>query len=94
MKTKKEKSFGNPKSFGDVNFPKHLTPKIIHSALFVHNAPSKEEIKVRVEYCAKEIGDEAMSFAMALLVLPDLMESTQRSPEYKAWQEMKKKKLN
>ena len=25
MKTKKEKAFGNPTSFGDVNFPKHLT---------------------------------------------------------------------
>ena len=78
----------------DIDFPKHLTPEIIHSALFVHNAPTKEEILTRTKYCAKQIGDEAMSFAMALLVLPDLMESTQRSPEYKAWQEMKQKKLN
>ena len=92
--TSKPKAFGSSVAFGDVNFPKWLTPKVIHSALFVHNAPTKEEIRTRVEYCAKQIGDEAMAFAMALLVLPDLMESTQRSPEYKAWQEMKKKKLN
>ena len=92
--TSKPKAFGSSVAFGDVNFPKWLTPKVIHSALFVHNAPTKEDIRTRVEYCAKQIGDEAMSFAMALLVLPDLMESTQRSPEYKAWQEMKKKKLN
>ena len=94
MKTKKEKSFGNPKSFGDVNFPKHLTPKIIHSALFVHNAPSKEEIKSRVEHCAKQIGDEAMSYAMALLVLPTLMNNMQQSEEYKDWKQSRIKTLN
>jgi hypothetical protein len=92
--TSKPKAFGSSVAFGDVNFPKWLTPKVIHSALFVHNAPTKEEIRTRVEYCAKQIGNEAMAFAMALLVLPDLMESAQRSPEYKAWQEMKQKKLN
>ena len=94
MKTKKEKSFGNPKSFGDVNFPKHLTPKIIHSALFVHNATSKEEIKSRVEHCAKQIGDEAMSYAMALLVLPTLMNNMQQSEEYKDWKQSRIKTLN
>ena len=94
MKTKKEKSFGNPKSFGDVNFPKHLTPKIIHSALFVHNAPSKEEIKSRVEHCAKQIGDEAMSYAMALLVLPTLMNNMEQSQDYQDWKQQRFKTLN
>jgi len=94
MKTKKEKAFGNPKSFGDVNFPKHLTPKIIHSALFVHNAPTQEEIKVRVEYCAKQIGDEAMSYAMALLVLPTLMNNMEQSQDYKDWKQSRIKTLN
>jgi len=95
MKTKTEKQFGNSKSFGkDVLFPKHLTPKIIHSALFVHNADSKEETVKRVEYCAKEIGDQAMSFAMALLVLPTLMDNMQQSDEYKDWQQSRIKSLN
>ena len=95
MKTKTEKAFGNSKSFGkDVLFPKHLTPKIIHSALFVHNADSKEETIKRVEYCAKEIGDEAMSFAMALLVLPHLMDSMANSNEYKDWKQSRIKTLN
>ena len=95
MKTKTEKQFGNSKSFGkDVLFPKHLTPKIIHSALFVHNADSKEETVKRVEYCAKEIGDQAMSFAMALLVLPTLMDNMQQSNEYKDWQQSRIKTLN
>ena len=95
MKTKTEKQFGNSKSFGkDVLFPKHLTPKIIHSALFVHNASNKEDTMKRVEYCAKEIGDQAMSFAMALLVLPTLMDNMQQSNEYKDWQQSRIKTLN
>jgi len=95
MKTKTEKQFGNSKSFGkDILFPKHLTPKIIHSALFVHNASSKEETIKRVEYCAKEIGDEAMSYAMALLVLPWLMEQGRDTQEYKDFTTSRKKTIN
>ena len=92
---KKEKSFGSSKAFGggkDISFPKHLTPEIIHSALFVYNAP-KEEVAVRIKHCAKHIGDEAMSYAMALLVLPELQKMTMQSDEYKEWKLMKDKKL-
>ena len=79
----------------DINFPKHLTPEIIHCALFVHNAPTKEEIKVRVEYCAKQIGNEAISYAMALLVLPTLMDNMQQhSQDYKDFIASRKKTLN
>ena len=95
MKTKTEKQFGNSKSFGkDVLFPKHLAPKIIHSALFIHNADCKEETMKRVAHCVKEIGEEAMSYAMALLVLPTLMNSMQQSDEYKGWQQSRIKTLN
>ena len=93
---KKEKSFGSSKAFGggkDISFPKHLTAEIIHSALFVYNAP-KEEVPVRVQYCAKQIGDEAMSYAMALLVLPELQKMTMQSDEYKSWQQSRIKTLN
>jgi|TARA_R110002020_G_scaffold95075_2_gene228300 hypothetical protein len=78
----------------DINFPKHLTPEIVHTALYVHNAPSNEDIKQRVEYCAKQIGDEAMAFAMALLVLPTLMDNMAQSQTYKDWKESKKKTIN
>ena len=89
----KQKQFG--KSFGkDISFPKHLTPEIIHSALFVYNAQGKEEVAQRVQYCAKQIGDEAMSFAMALLVLPELQKMTMQSDEYKEWQTQRFKNLN
>ena len=79
----------------DINFPKHLTPEIIHSALFVHNAPTKAEIRIRAEYCAKQIGNEAMSYAMALLVLPTLMDNMQQhSQEYKDFLASRKKTIN
>ena len=91
----KPKAFGRDWTQGAVNFPKHLTPEVIHSALFIHNAKSKEETHQRVEHCAKLIGDELMSYAMSLLVLPMLMDNMKQSNEYKDWQEMTKpKKLN
>ena len=87
------KSWYSKNQVKDLSFPKHLTPEIIHSALFVYNAP-KEEIAQRVQYCAKQIGDEAMSYAMALLVLPEMQKLTMKTDEYKSWQQTKTKSLN
>ena len=78
----------------DINFPKHLTPEIVHTALYIHNAPTREDIKTRVDYCAKQIGDEAMQYAMALLVLPHLIEHTKDTQEYKDFKESNKKTIN
>ena len=78
----------------NISFPKHLTPEIIHSALFIHNAPSKEDMTKRVEYCAKQIGNEAMTYAMALLVLPHLIDKTKDSQEYKDFLASRKKTIN
>ena len=79
----------------DINFPKYLTPEIIHTALFVHNADNKEETVTRVKYCVKQIGDEAMAYAMALLVLPTLMKNMQQhSQEYKEFIASRKKNLH
>ena len=79
----------------DINFPKHLTPEIIHSALFVHNANSKEETMTRIDYLAKQIGEEAMSYVMSLLVLPTLMDNMQQhSQDYKDFIASRKKKLH
>jgi len=94
MKTKKQKQFGRDWTDGDMNFPKHLTPKIIHSALFIYNADCKEETVKRVQHCVKEIGEQDMSYAMALLVLPTLMDNMQQSNEYKDWQDKRFKSLN
>ena len=80
--------------FGDINFPKHLTPEIVHAALFIHNAPTKEDVTIRAEYCAKQIGGEAMTFAMALLVLPHLIDKTTDTQEYKDFLASRKKTIN
>ena len=78
----------------DISFPKHLTPEIVHTALYIHNAPRREDIKARVEYCAKQIGDKAMAYAMALLVLPHLIDKTKDSEEYQDFIASRKKTIN
>ena len=78
----------------DINFPKHLTPEIIHTALFIHNAHDKIETMNRVKYCTKQIGEQAMSYAMALLVLPWLMEQGKDSRLYQDFIASRKKTIN
>ena len=78
----------------NINFPKHLTPEIIHTALFIHNAKDKAEIMTRVKYCTKQIGEESMSYAMALLVMPWLMEQGKDSTLYKDFITSRKKTIN
>jgi hypothetical protein len=76
------------------SFPKWLTPEIIHTALFIHNAPSKEDIIKRSEHCAKLIGNESMHYAMALLVLPHLIDKTRDTQDYKDFVASNKKTIN
>ena len=78
----------------NINFPKHLTPEIVHTALYIHNASSNEDVIKRSEYMAKQIGNEAMSYAMALLVLPWLMEQGKDTQLYKDFITSKKKTIN
>ena len=78
----------------NINFPKWLTPEIVHTALYIHNAPSKEDIMKRTEYMSKQIGNESMTFVMALLILPHLIENTTQSQDYKDFLTSKKKTIN
>ena len=78
----------------NISFPKHLTPEIVHTALYIHNAPSKEDVIKRSEYMAKQIGNKAMTYAMALLVLPYLIDKTQDTTEYKDFITSRKKTIN
>ena len=92
--TKQKSFFGKDWTEGEIKFPKHLTPEIIHSALFIGNANNMERAGQRIEFCSKQLGDEAMSYAMALLILRTLMELTKDSKEYRDFQEMRKKKAH
>ena len=95
MKTNKTKtSFGKDWTDGQLSFPKHLAPEVIHTALFIHNAPSKEDIVKRTEHCSKLIGGEAMTYAMALLVLPHIINQTQHTTDYKDFIASRKKTIN
>ena len=78
----------------DIDFPKHLTPEIVHTALYIHNSPTKEDIVKRTEYMSKKIGGEAMTYAMALLVLPHLIDQTTDTHEYKDFISSRKKTIN
>ena len=78
----------------DLSFPKHLTPEIIHTALFIHNATDKEETVTRVKYCTKQMGEETMTYVMALLILPMLMDNMRQSKDYIDFQASKKKTIN
>ena len=78
----------------DINFPEHLTPKIVHTALFIHNAKDKEETVTRVEFCTKEHGTEMMTYVMALLILPILMDNMTKSVDYTNFIASRKKTLN
>ena len=78
----------------NINFPKHLTPEIIHTALFVHNAHDKQETITRVKFLTKQIGEQAMSYAMAILVLPWLMEQGKDSRLYQDFIASRKKTIN
>ena len=78
----------------DINFPEHLTPEIVHTALYIHNSPTNEDIRKRTEYMAKQIGVEAMTYAMALLVLPTLMDNMTSTKEYQDFLTSRKKTIN
>ena len=78
----------------DISFPKHMTPEIVHASLYVHNAKDKQETIKRVEYLTKQMGEQAMSYAMALLVLPWLMEQGKDTQLYKDFQASRKKTIN
>ena len=78
----------------DINFPEHLTPEIVHTALFIHNAQTKQDTTKRVEHSSKLIGERAMTYVMALLILPMLMDSMKQSKEYTDFIASRKKTIN
>jgi hypothetical protein len=68
-------------------FPKHLKPCVIHGALFIHNGKDNDEKISRTEQVLNKLGSKLASYSMALLVLPQLMEMTEQSKEYKEFKD-------
>ena len=74
-KKKSNFSFGKDWTDGQVKFPPHFTPEIIHSALYIWNAGDDNiEGGRRIEYLHKNLGAKKMAFIMSILVLPDLID--------------------
>ena len=75
MPKNKNFSFGKDWTEGQVKFPPHFTPEIIHSALYIWNAgDDHKEGGRRIEYLHNNLGAKKMAFIMSLLVLPDLID--------------------
>ena len=64
-------------------FPKHLKPCVIHGALFIHNGKDTDDKLKRTELILKKLGTELSTYVMALLTLPQLMDTVMKSGEYK-----------
>ncbi len=82
------------KSKEELGVPEHLDLDIIKGALYIHNADDQNQANDRIEFLAKKLGDHKMTYVMAILMLPFLMEIVEKSDEYKSYFENRKKTLN
>ena len=81
-------------SIEEIKVPEHLDLDIIKGALYIHNADDKQQADDRINFLVKKLGDHKMTYVMALLMLPYLMEMVENSKEYKDYFEERKKRLN
>ena len=88
------KDYWTKKELEEVRVPEHLDLDIIKGALYIHNADDQSQANDRIHFLAKKLGDHKMTYVMAILMLPFLMEIVERSEEYKKYFEEKKKRLN
>ena len=66
-----------------LNAPEHLSSDVIVSALYVNNGKDAEEKLNRIEQITKKIGKEKVTYVMALLVLPHLIDDVMKTNKYK-----------
>ena len=71
------------KRYIDKIAPEHLSSSVLSGALYIHNGKDNDEKMKRTEQVLNKIGSKLASYAMALLVLPQLIEKTQQSDENK-----------
>ena len=71
------------KGWIDKRAPKHLSSSVVSGALYIHNGKDAQDKLKRSEQVLNKIGTELASYAMALLVLPQMMDMMRESPDYK-----------
>ena len=74
------------KGWIDKRAPKHLSSSVLSGALYIHNGKDTQEKLNRTEQVLNKIGSKLAAYSMALLVLPQLIEKTQESEEYKEFE--------
>ena len=63
--------------------PEHLSSSVLSGAIYIHNGKDVQDKLNRTEQVLNKLGPKLSAYAMALLVLPQLIEKTQESEEYK-----------
>ena len=71
------------KGWIDKRAPKHLSSSVLSGALYIHAGKDTDEKIKRTEQVLNKLGTELASYAMALLVLPQMMDMMRDSREYK-----------
>ena len=67
--------------------PEHLSSSVLSGALYIHNGKDTQEKLDRTEQVLNKLGPKLSAYAMALLVLPELIKKTQQSEEYKEFED-------
>ena len=75
------------KGWIDERAPKHLSSSVLSGALYIHNGKDAQDKLKRSEQVLNKIGTELASYAMALLVLPQMMDMMRDSQEFKDFQD-------
>ena len=75
------------KAYIDRVAPEHLSTKVISGALYIHSGKDTQEKLKRTEQVLNRLGSKLAAYSMALLVLPELIEKTQQTDEYKEFED-------
>ncbi len=71
------------KGWIDKRAPEHLSSSVLSGAIYIHNGKDVQEKLDRTEQVLNKLGPKLSAYAMALLVLPQMMDMMRDSNEYK-----------
>ena len=71
------------KRYIDKIAPEHLSSSVLSGAIYIHNGKDVQEKLDRTEQVLNKLGPKLSAYAMALLVLPQMMKTMQESDEFK-----------
>ena len=74
------------KEWIDKRAPEHLSSSVLSGAIYIHNGKDVQEKLDRTEQVLNKLGPKLSAYAMALLVLPELIKKTQQTDEYKEFE--------